>query len=569
MAIVRHPFRTTLPIALTAGLIASVATLTQCAPAHSPTSSGVQPAARAELVVAIVVDQLAAWEMHDRLPILPASGGFRRLAREGVYLEKMLYEHAATDTAPGHAALFTGLWPSETGVVQNEVIDAKGNVLSLLRDENVRLVSSEGKIDAVGSSSSVVKAKTVADHLREREPSARIVGLSLKDRGALIPTGHACNVCVWFDAGQDRFVSSTAIADTLPEWASVGSHEAVLKKRESPWVPLDEKWLEEHALTKDSQEGEGDLAGLGTTFPHRALNGKAFRATPMSDEVLFDLAIRAIDNEHPRLLTLSLSAHDMISHAFGPDSREAFDEILRLDRSLAIFLAELDKRFPKGNYGVVLSADHGSVPMPEARSALRSARPCGENDAYKRPCDTGVRIDASALTEELKKEISAAVGEGDWLRGVADPFVVLSDHAHRAPLPTRDAIDHAVSRVVARHPEFDRVFGATTLTKECPSAADSLLRLVCHSYIAAAGDYFIVPKAGSFFDPYIVKGFGTSHGTPWMFDRTVPLFARGPFIEKGTFVAEPRSFRIFSSVITGWLENSGAPIKSAMSAPPP
>jgi len=541
--------------------------LAACRPAPNPASLN-SPPSEAAIVVAIVVDQLAAWEMHDRFPILPEHGGFHRLAREGAYFENVVYEHSATDTAPGHAALFTGRWPSETGIVQNEVIDGAGNFVSILKDEGTHLVSTEGALNATGASSRRLRAPTVADRLRSREPSARIVGLSLKDRGTLIPTGKACNVCLWFDAGQDRFVTSTAIAPSVPAWANIGSHDAIVKKRETPWAPLDAEWLDTHALTADAQEGEGDLASLGTTFPHRATNGKAFRATPLSDEVLIDLAVRAIDNEHPRLLTLSLSAHDMISHTFGPDSREAFDEILRLDRSIGAFLTALDQRFPNGNYAVVLSADHGSVPMPEARAKLRGARPCGDEDAYKRPCETTKRIDANDLAAEMKREIATALGEGDWFVGIADPFVVLGERGHHANRDEKAALDLAIGRIAGRHSEIERVISAETLETKCGSV-EPLLRRVCHSYVKGAGDYFIVPKAGSFFDPYIVRGFGTSHGTPWAFDRTVPLFARGPSVPKGTFTREARSFRLFSRLIGHWLENSSAPLKSIEETPAP
>lgn len=523
--------------------------------AEVPTAA-VRP--RANVLVTIVVDQMAAWIASERWPLLPQEGGFARLRREGTWVKELRYAHAATDTAPGHASLYTGVVPRGSGIFGNEVIDAKSeDRVSILRDTSTKLVTKDGPIEATGSSSAALLAPVVADAFRNTHPDALILSISLKDRGAIAGAGTRPTAAIWYDRSEGgRFVTSTAFANALPSWVP---RESPVKS-DATWTLLDEAWVKSHAATPDTQAGEGDLGGMGTTFPH-SLKGleapsNAFRATPFADDALLAMGLAALDAEHaaehPTLLALSLSANDYVGHTFGPDSWEAWDELRRLDASLARFFAALDTRFGAEGWSAMLSADHGVTTMPEA-AAVAAARPwCGANtpDHWQRPCGAAGRLMPDELTKELRAAAKTAVGAGTWVRGVADPYVFLTPDVEGLGDAKRAKLVAALTKALAAHPEVDRVIDTRSLPPSCAEEKvddTSIDPLVCRSYAGGAGALYVLSKAGSFFDPSVVAGKGTSHGTPYLFDRAVPLLARAPGrIPAGEVIDEPLSFRTFA-----------------------
>jgi hypothetical protein len=525
-------------------------------PASAPASAAVPPRpvepSREPVVVAIVVDQLAAWIAETRLPELPPGRGLTRLVREGTWAKHMVYSYAVTDTAPGHAALHTGKPPSETGMFANEVPDpALGRRVSILRDPSTRLVTADGTKDVPGASAARLRVETVADRLRAARPDALVVSVSLKDRGAIIPGGKKPSHAIWFDTSEGAFVTSTAFEGTLPAWAArVGDARTIAAMRSLPWEPLDPEWLAKHAGVPDDAPGEGDLDGLGTTFPHRAKSGAAFRALPASDQAIVRLALAGVlaeyDPKRPTLVLLSFSASDVIGHTFGPDSWEAWDQLRRLDGTIGELIDTLTAHV--GPIAVMLSADHGSIPMPETAKA-RADR-CAD-------CTTGERIAPVALGAELRAALKQALGAGDFVEGVADPYVYLSRAARTLPPAKRAALDRAVRATLAKHKGVAKVYDAKTLAASCPAAlakgGDDMLALVCRSWPgppaeSGAGDYYVVTAPGSFFDAEITTGKGTSHGTPYLYDRTVPLLVRAPGVDAGEVVDEPIDFAAYSAI---------------------
>lgn len=170
------------------------AALAGCAARNPVVTNVASPApARAEpplLVVTLVVDQLGAWVADARLPLLPSDGGFARLRREGTWAHRVVYPYAVTDTAPGHATMYTGRVPHDSGIYGNELVDAQGSRISFLRDDQTRLIASTGQTNDVGSSITRLRVPTLADELRDRRSDASIVSISLKDRGAIFGGGR-------------------------------------------------------------------------------------------------------------------------------------------------------------------------------------------------------------------------------------------------------------------------------------------------------------------------------------------------------------------------------------------
>ena len=353
--------------------------VTSAVPVFSATdgSSATANATRGPVLIVVVVDQLAAWMADERWSALPADGGFARLRREGLYVRDLRFGHAATDTAPGHSALFTGAVPRDSGMLSNEVVPpAGGDPISFLSDDATHVLPAGGKPGGGGgeaktsSSLHALRVQTLADALRQARPDATIISLSLKDRGALFGGGRHPTASLWLDPGLGVFVTSTAIADAFPSWATpLADAAAVRAQLAAPWQLADRDWVAAHAETAEDGKGESDYQGLGRVFPHPVTSAKALRATPGGDRLLFALAEAAATQlaaaDQGGLLVVSLSAHDYVVHLFGPHSWEAWDELARLDQALGIFLSRLDGLFGPAGYSFMLTGDHGSNALPE------------------------------------------------------------------------------------------------------------------------------------------------------------------------------------------------------------
>jgi len=533
-------------------------------PAHAPP--------REPVVVAIVIDQFPAWLAEERVPKLPADGFFARMRREGTWAKTMRYPYALTDTAPGHASLHTGRMPFESHILVNSHPDDKTGVrTSFFRDASTKLVTPTGMLEEKGSSAKVLAVDTVADRLRAQRPKAKILSFSLKDRAALLPAGKRPTHALWFEPSKSTFATSTAISPVFPAWAApIGDKAAIERAQAETWTPLDAAFVAQNVGTmKDDAPGEGDLQGLGTTFPHRAPNAWAFRATPSADRMVLDLALAGVkatrDAKEPLLVLISLSTSDVVGHTFGPSSWESWDHLRRLDASLARFLDALEAT--TGPAAVVLSSDHGGVVMPEARPGCAKR---DERDPYERPCAGGGRLLPDALRLELIAEASAATGRSDVIAGVSDGYVFLTATGHGLDVAQRTLVDGAVRRVLTEKHRADvaEVYDVRDFAAKCPAAlgaargiperargGEDVLVLVCRSWApnAGAGDYYVLPSHGSFWDGEVVPGKGTSHGTPYLYDRTVPLFVRGSGVEAGTVVSDAVDFSAYAALESAFL----------------
>ena len=518
------------------------------------------------LLVTIVVDQLAAWIAAQRWPMLPADGGFARLRREGLYVRELRYDYAVTDTAPGHSALYTGAVPRVTGIIGNDVIRAEdGESVSILADVASRLVVTGAGAPSTKSASSLaaLAVETVADVLATHDRQAAIFSFSLKDRGALFAAGRRPTLALWFDAAEETFVTSTAFGAAIPDWVTpVAGRDAVRAARAPPWTLLDPGWVAAHALTGDAQAGEGDYAGLGTTFPHPIPSAKAMRATPVGDELLFALARAAVAHAaaapHATLLALSLSSNDYVGHMYGPDSWEAWDELLRLDRRLAELLAFLDGAVGAGGYAVLLSADHGVGALPELEgrareAACRRALPStAGRAAAPAACGPGQRIPQSEIIAALesagRRELGAAPDER-FVAGIADPLVFLTARARALGAADRARLVRAGGAALRERFGIAGVVDIRAATTPCAPAPDqSLPALVCRSLRPdGPADLYLVVGPQAFFDARYTPGHGVNHGTPYLYDRAVPLLVRAPGrVAPGTVRDAPVTFTAFT-----------------------
>lgn len=510
--------------------------------ASAPALPSAPASARGKVAVAIVVDQLAAWVATERLPHLP-NGGFARLRREGTWVKNMSYLHAATETAPGHASLFSGRSPREHRIVANEVWrnDLKRRC-SLLEDRAAHLIGPDG-VDPKSSGVSLAnfRGQLLADALRERDPKAVIVALSLKDRGAVFAGGRGSNASVWYSEATGKLVTSTAFSKDgkLPAF-TLPYATAVQPKASLIWPLFDRAFVEAHQQSPDDQPGESLFLGGSRTFPHQAGGANAFsgfRFLPQADAMLVDLAVASLtlrDPEHPMLLAVSFSTNDLVGHLYGPNSWEAWSELAALDSQLARFLQALDQALGPDGYSVVLSADHGIAPTPEFVKQQRPQYCEKGSDYYERPCVPAPRVASASLEKLLNTSLQQAVGSKEPLiLPIIDSRIIFTDRVRALPPDQQKLLDQRL-RVVARQDlGVADVFAIRELPEECPPANDETLRaLVCRANtevvgqggLDVPGDYYVVLKPGRYFG----STDGAGHGSPYRYDRDVPLIVRYP-----------------------------------------
>lgn len=536
-----------------------------------PKPAAPSPTVNSRVAVAIVVDQFAAWIADERLPLLPPTGGFAKLRREGTWIHRSEYPYGLTETAPGHAALFTGRLPRDNGIVANVVWRSDlGKSTSLIEDKSAKflvdLADAPKLAGRNGASLALVKAPTIGNRLLDAEPNATIISISLKDRGAIFaapspvaePGGTKARgpsprvQVVWQDESTGVAVGSDKITDRLPEWAKdpdPGPDPFV-------WRLEHEAFVKRYAATEDSQPGEDDGMNGGTprSFPHAFPHGtdpkswdafwRRYRATPAGDKWIVDRAVAALASrcgakvdsrgrcplDGPLLLAVSFSTNDYVGHRFGPDSYEAWEELASLDEQLARLFAELDRRFGAGGYTVALSADHGVGPLPEVLgSDLR--RP-SNYELPRKEDGEGVRLDAEGMESALEKALEAFPEvPKDHLVAVDDTIVSVrrdlfdSLHSDQQEI-VRRTIRETLSQVEGvrtvydldedicrpgRHRDRDEIYDLVRNSTRCENGK------------ALYGMFYVVTDRGAYF---IRRPYTASHATIYRYDRTVPLLVR-------------------------------------------
>ena len=328
---------------------------------------------RPKLVVGIVVDQMR-WDYLYRFYDKYGSGGFKRLMNEGFSCENMMINYLPSATAVGHSTIYTGSVPSIDGIAGNGWIDQLTG--------RKQYVTEDSSAQTVGSNSNAGKASprnllvtTITDELRLASNfRSKVVGISLKDRAAILPAGHSANAAFWLDDKESHFISSSYYMKSLPDWVNKFNEKELPEKMiAGGWKTL----LPLKDYTESSPDSAGWEQNLGSkavsVFPYENLaddykkQHDIIRYTPFGNTLTLDFAKAAIEGyrlgmeQTSDFLTINCASTDYASHRFGPNSVEVEDVYLRLDRDLATFFQYLDKKIGKGNYLVFLSADHGGA----------------------------------------------------------------------------------------------------------------------------------------------------------------------------------------------------------------
>lgn len=331
---------------------------------------------RPKLVVGIVVDQMR-WDYLYRYYDRYQPGGFKRLLGEGFSCENNIIDYAPTVTAIGHSTIYTGSVPSIHGITGNDFyIEKTGQEMYCAEDSTVNTVGSTSIAGKMSPRN--LLASTITDELKlATNFRSKVIGIALKDRGAILPAGHVADAAYWFDDQSGNWITSTYYMQQLPAWVQAFNQQKIVDKYLSqPWQTLYPLNTYKQSTT-DNSPYEGKFRNeTAPVFPHDipAIKGTdygAIRSTPYGNTLTLDFAKAAIEKENlgksgfTDFLAVSCSSTDYLGHQFGPNAIEVEDCYLRLDKDLAGFLQYLDQKVGKGNYIVFLSADHGAAHNPQ------------------------------------------------------------------------------------------------------------------------------------------------------------------------------------------------------------
>jgi predicted AlkP superfamily pyrophosphatase or phosphodiesterase len=497
-------------------VLAALLVASSCATVQSPTAE------KPRLVVVLVVDGLPQWQVlayRDQL----APGGFRRFLDRGAWFSDAHQSHAFTVTAAGHAAVLTGAYPRRHGIIGNEWIDpATGAVTYCTEDASATYIGHKTPPHA-GTSPKLLRGETLGDVLRRSSSErAKVVGISGKDRGAILLAGKTGTAYMFMDEG-GRFASSTYYMAQHPAWVTAFNAAGPADRYfRAEWAPL----LDDAAYARSLPDGrpwykpDGKLPQV-VGARHAAPNARFYeelRASPFIDQLTLAFARAAIAGESlgaddvPDILAVSLSGHDYVNHEWTAESRLSQDHFLRLDRMLEGFFDELDRTIGRDAYLVVLTADHGFTPAPEhSRELGRDAE----------------RFSIRDSVAKVNRGLEARFGAGRWARWSGSGVLIDARLVAQKGL-ARAEVEEEVRRVLLTERGIVEAYTRTELESgRAPAGA---------KYFAASQRMFDGERLADvqvIVRPYWLasssgRGAGTSHGSPYDYDSRVPILLYGP-----------------------------------------
>lgn len=499
---------------------------------------------RPQLLLFITVDQLRG-DMPLRFADRWGDRGFKRIMDRGVYYTNAHYRHSTTFTAVGHATLVTGGAAADHGMAGNDWYNvATGKRVYCVEDGRFGLIG-KGPKEHEGTSPRNLTSSTIGDELVAASGGrSRVFSVSIKDRGAILPGGHR-GKAFWYDKTSGQFVTSSYYYDAYPRWVENWNGQSHAEAYRGEWTLLRDHgaYLMSH---DDDRPFERPSGAMGRTFPQR-LDGDEFyadlRYTPMGDGLTVDFAERLLAEEGlgqragvTDMLAVSLSATDYIGHAFGPNSLEAEDNMLRLDLAIARLLDAVDAQIGFDRTVVVLSSDHGVDAAPEyyyrlqnpsapaERLATLPVGPgCGDS------CGSGRHTSNNLMelaNEKLRQALNVKV---NLVAAFWNPGFYLDLNAVREAGLTTAKVERTLANLMQ---EMDGIALAVTRTDlmagRTPRTAmfDRIQRAF---HPTRSGNVLIVQAQHWFL--YSKESFAAMHGSPHSYDTYVPVMIAGPRIK--------------------------------------
>jgi arylsulfatase A-like enzyme len=484
------------PLALAAAYLLALAV-----PPEAPAQSA---SGKPSLVVLVTIDQFRA-DYIDRFGP-QFKGGIARLLRNGAVFTNAHHDHAITETAPGHATLLAGRFPRSTRILTNSIG---------VSDTAAPLVAGGyGK----GASPRRFTGTALADWLRAANPRARVFSVSMKDRSAILPIGRLRTDVYWYSP-DGRFITSKYYADSLPDWVTSFNDQGLAQTFGG------KKWT---LLLPESEYPERDSVavesnGEGFTFPHpMPADGfdaaNVIQGTPYIDEVVVAFALKGVSalklgtGPGTDLLSVSLSATDVIGHRFGPDSREMHDQVLRVDRVVGVLLDSLYKLRDSSTITVAFTSDHGAGSIPELAPPSVQPRP--------------VRVRLQPALGPVRARLAAA-GIDSLAIDIDGNLVFMDRDAFKRAKVNADSVLDVVAAALRAAPGVARVDRFSKLLAD--TLSDPIARRWAHTFPAAAQIELIATLTP-------LSTFGgnvASHASGYDYDSHVPLIFYGAGVKAG------------------------------------
>jgi hypothetical protein len=502
-----------------------VAVLAACSSPPPRPADAPRPGTEPRLVVLLVIDQWPQWSFEVKRPAL--TGGFARLLAEGEW-HVGEYPSAATITAPGHALLGSGESPYRSGIIANEWWH---------RDVERQRRAVEDEAGA--ATAKWLRVRGLGDAIAAARTGAKAVSVSLKDRSAILPLGHS-GTAIWYDAGR---VAWTSI-DPPPWLAAWNQAQPIAAHLHEVWMALPE--TPGLAGIADDARGEFGLKGHGPRFPH-ALDAtenpaEGILAMPLGNDLVFDTAMQAIDRERlgadeaADLLVLSLSANDYVGHGWGQESWEAWDMMLRLDRRLDRFLADLDAKVGAGRWALIATSDHGASPMPESLN--------------------GGRITHQQIKDAANRAAIAELGPGEWIAFAKYPTLYLSAAALAQNPRELTTATTKIVYALRSFPGIARVEKSAEVWGHCETRTGDALALCAALDPERSGEIVYLAAKGWVFQD-AKEPIATNHGSMQPYDQQVPVIMLPPGRARHAAVVAPERATVpmtrIATILARWL----------------
>lgn len=472
--------------------------------------------AQPKLVVGIVVDQMS-YEFLYRYTEQYSENGFKRLLKGGFSCENTHYSYIPTYTGPGHASIYTGSVPAINGIVSNDWFDENTKQFLYVTQDNT--VNGVGSVSGNQQSPKNMLTTTVTDMLQlSNQQASKVIGIALKDRGAILPAGHTADAAYWYDGSANAWVTSSYYMPSLPTWVQTFNNEKqaenMMNKNWNLMLPP----TSYKSATADSVPWESVYIGEASSkFPHYIPyngNSESIKGTPFGNTLTANFAKAAIENESlgkdaiTDFLCVSFSSTDYVGHAYGPHSIEIMDTYLRLDRDVADLMTYLDTQVGKGNYLIFLTADHGVSPTPQYMEYL------------KIPAGTTTE---AIMTSTMNSILRNTLGEGEWIKAYANQQIYFNDSLVALHGKTKKDLFNILYEPLLKLNGVAYVLmidelGQTTLNSQ-------IKELVINGiYPKRCGDVQIL------YEPYWFEAYratGSTHGSHFSYDTHVPLVFYG------------------------------------------
>lgn len=465
------------------------------------------------LVVQLTVDQLRPDYFARFAPQL--TGGLGRLFRQGAVFTNAVHDHATTETAPGHATLWSGRFPSHTGVVLNEI-----GVL----DPQSPLLFGRG----TGASPFRFRGSAFFDWVRARDVNSRALSVSRKDRGAILPLGRAKQQVFWYSL-DGRFTTSRYYGDTVPSWVQAFN----ARDFTAPFLGAEWTLLLDPSAYPEPDSVATEHGGRDFVFPHRLSADRragtnAFVEYPWMDDVTVDFALAGVNaldlgaGPSMDVLAVSLSTTDAVGHRYGPNSRELHDQVLRVDRALGRLIDSLYVLRDSARIVFALSADHGVTPLPQ--------------ETFPGTDPARGRVDTRPVIAAARRALVARGVEPDALELQAG-IISLDRERLTAHGVNRDSVATALRTALMKLPGMLRVDRVSTLAAAA-ARGDKIGRRWFHSIPADMDAVLTVTFKPNYYRATTTE---TSHGSPHDLDAQIPIIFMGPMFRPGHYATPVRT----------------------------